>query len=313
MNLKQLDLSLLIIFDTLLKERNVSAAANKLATSQPTISYALKKLRYALEDELFIRSGGEMVPTPRALELESPIQKLIEILDTEVLGKESFDPATFKKTFVINTTDIGEIFFIPPLLNRLQKLAPHVQIECVCLESRTLIKAMGAGEVDLAIGYLPDIGGTNLYVQGLFEHPFVCLAREDHPLIGAHPLTLSAYTNARHIALVGEGHSQKKFEAMIEYAGISRQIAFRSQHFMNIPFIVRDSDLIATVPKVIAFAHQHFPGIKAYPPPFDLPAVPVKQYWHQRHHKTPAQIWFRHMVAELFLDQDPTTDVDLLS
>lgn len=110
---------------------------------------------------------------------------------------------------------------------------------------------------------------------------FVCLLREEHPLL-AGGLSQQGYSCVQHIGLVGEGHGQRKFEERILKSGVARHIVFRSRHFMNIPFIVRDTDLIATVPKVIAVAFIGTPGLRAVAPPFAIPPIPIRQYWSER-------------------------------
>lgn len=310
MNYRGFDLNLLMVLDALLKERNATLVGQKLGVSQPTVSCALKKLREAFGDALFVRTAAGMVPTAKALDLADPVARVIAILQSEIFNAQDFDPATSHRTFVINTTDIGEMVFLPPLLKRLGTFAPYAKVECVCLEPDELAVAMNAGRIDLAIGYLPELDGGGIFVQSLFEHPFVCLARADHPHIGAS-LTLEQYKDAHHIELVGSGHSQQKFEAIIKKQGVARQIAFRSQHFMNIPFLVRDSDLIATVPKVIATAFAQVPGLKALRPPFDIPPIPIKQYWHQVNKNDFAQIWLRKTISDLFLGNDPTARFDI--
>jgi DNA-binding transcriptional LysR family regulator len=307
MNFREIDLNLLLVMEAMLKEHNVTSVARKLSISQPTVSLSLKKLREIFSDELFVRTAAGMQPTPKAMELGDPLRRMIDILNSEILNPPVFDPANSNRRFIINTTDIGEMVFMPPILKRLREFAPRASVECVCLGPNELARAMSEGEIDLAIGYLPELGGGSFYVQSLFEHPFVCLVRDVHPNFHGG-ITLKQYRDAQHIALVGEGHSQKKFETMIRKSGIDRQIAFRSQHFMNIPFIVRDSDLVATVPKVIAVAFVHLSGLQALWPPFPVPAIPIKQYWHQRMNNDAAQIWLRKTVSELFLNRDPTTD-----
>ncbi|MBR0824033.1 LysR family transcriptional regulator [Bradyrhizobium manausense] len=304
-DLRNLDLNVLLVLDGLLRDNNLSSVARKLSISQPTASYSLRKLRDIFDDELFVRTGGRMQPTAKAHALRAPLGRVIDILRNELLNQPAFDPASSRRVFVINTTDIGEMVFLPSILRLLREFAPHASVKCVCLEPLELNEAMNDGKVDLAIGYLPELTGGAIRVQSFFDHPFVCLVRDDHPTIGKK-LTLRQYAEARHIGLVGEGHSQKKFETMIKKAGIGRNIAFRSQHFMNIPFIVRDSDLVATVPKVIAVAFENLPGLRALWPPFAIPRIPIKQYWHQKVANDPAQIWLRKTTGKLFLNNDPT-------
>lgn len=307
MNYREIDLNLLLVLDAMMKEQSVTAVSRKLSISQPTVSFSLKKLRETLADELFVRTGSGMQPTPRALALAGPIDQIIRIVQDEILHPPAFDPSLSDRRFVINATDIGEMVFLPPLLKALREFAPHASIESVCLDPHDLSQALCDGAVDLAIGYMPELTGSGLYTQLLFEHPFVCLASDAHPLL-KNGITLEQYAGAKHISLVGEGHSQRKFEAMIEASGIKRRIVLRSQNFMNIPFIVRDSDLLATVPKVIAAAFAHMQGLAAFWPPFELPAVPIRQYWHQRMHNDAAQVWLRQTVSNLFLSNDPTAE-----
>jgi DNA-binding transcriptional LysR family regulator len=307
MNYREIDLNLLLVLDAMMKEQSVTAVSRKLSISQPTVSFSLKKLREILGDELFVRTGSGMQPTPRAVALAGPVGQVIRIVQDEILNPPEFDPSVSDRRFVINATDIGEMVFMPPLLGALREFAPKASIEAVCLDPHDLAQALSDGMVDLAIGYMPELTGSNLYTQLLFEHPFVCLASDTHPLV-KNGINLEQYAGAKHISLVGEGHSQQKFEKMIEEAGIKRRIVLRSQNFMNIPFIVRDSELLATVPKVIAFAFAHMRGLAAFCPPFELPALPIRQYWHQRMHKDPAQVWLRQTVSKLFLNQDPTKD-----
>ncbi|HEU0223756.1 MAG TPA: LysR family transcriptional regulator, partial [Paracoccaceae bacterium] len=155
MNFREIDLNLLLVLDALLKERNVTAVARRLAISQPTVSFSLKKLREIFADELFVRTASGMQPTPLALELGAPLRRMLDILEGEILSPAEFDPATSSRSFIVNTTDIGEMVFLPPILQRLRAFAPKASVECICLEPRELARAMNEGEIDLAIGYLP--------------------------------------------------------------------------------------------------------------------------------------------------------------
>lgn len=301
-----LDLTQLVVFDAMVKLGSVTAVAQSLDVTQPNVSYALKKLRAVLKDDLFVRSANGMRPTAKAQELTAPIARMLAILYEEVLQPTEFSPAHSRRSFVINTTDIGEMVFLPPLLRRIRASAPHIAFECVCLESHTLVQAMRDGKVDLALGYLPDLTAKTVYAQSLFKHPFVCMLSAGNLALKDGGLSLESYSHAEHVALVGEGHGQRKFEDWITKTGIPRSIAVRSRHFMHIPFIVRDTDLIATIPKVIAVAFADIEGLLSVTPPFNIPPIPLKQYWCERQHRDPGHIWLRQIVAELFINKDPT-------
>ena len=309
-DIASVDLPQLVVFDALVKLGSVTAVAQSLNLTQPNVSYALKKLRVAFGDELFVRSAKGMRPTAKAQELIDPVTRMLAILYEEVLRPSHFSPAQSRRTFVINTTDIGEMVFLPPLLRRIREHSPHIAVECVCLETPALVQAMRDGDVDMAVGYLPDLTIKGIYTQGLFRHPFVCMLREGHPAL-RDGLSPESYAASEHIALVGEGHGQRKFEDWISKAGIQRHIAFRSRHFMHIPFIVRDTDLIATVPKVIAVSFMATQNLRAMKPPFNIPSIPIKQYWSERQHRDGGHVWLRRIVGELFVNQDPTVGIAL--
>lgn len=189
-----------------------------------------------------------------------------------------------------------------------REFAPKVSIECVCLDAQVLLDAMRSGKVDLAMGYFPELNAQTLHVQTLVKHPFVCMARDGHPLT-RQGLTAQSYATAEHISLVGDGHAQRRFEERITRAGIERRIKLTTRNMMSIPFLVRDSDLIATVPKMLAYVCGEVRGFQIFPPPVAIDPIPISQYWTDRQHNDPAHVWLRRKLAELLLDQDPTKGV----
>ncbi|MBT0960683.1 LysR family transcriptional regulator [Denitromonas iodatirespirans] len=303
----KLDLDLLHIFDAMLRDQSVTLAAERLNTSQPTVSYGLKKLRETLGDELFVRTVRGMEPTPKALALAGPVRQMLHILERDFLNPPGFDPKSSERVFTINTTDIGEIAFLPHLMTRLRETAPMVSIKSVCLPTRELAQALADGVVDLAIGYQPDLPEGNIFVQRLFEHPFVCLVRDGHPHIRTG-LTLEQYTAAEHMAVLAEGHHQKHIEALINKSVPKRRVTLWTQLCVNAAFIVRDTDVVATVPRAIGFIFAQWMKLRVFPPPLRIPEVPINQYWHSKFNRDPALVWLRRTLAELFIANDPTVD-----
>ncbi|MQW87697.1 LysR family transcriptional regulator [Sinorhizobium saheli] len=312
MDFRSIDLNLLLVLDAMFRLRSATHVARELMISQPTVSFSLRKLREYYNDELFIRTANGMQPTPRMSELADPVARMISLLNKEILKTQTFDPARSGRCFVVNMSDIGEIAFGPKLLERLRAFAPGTRIEIKTLGPDALTEALSLHKVDLAIGYEPELAGANIMVQSLFEHPFVCLVRAEHPAIQTE-LTFDLYRNADHIALVGEGHAQKHFEMMIRKTGIERKIAFQTPYFMNVPFLIRETDLVATVPKAIPYMFREMGGLRVFEPPIELPLIPVKQYWHRSLQNDPAQIWLRRTVGELFLNRDPSLSLPLNS
>lgn len=306
MKLRDVDINLLLVLDALLKDRNAKLSAERLGVSQPTISQALAKLRIVFDDPLFLRLRHGLEPTFLALSLAEPLERMLNILQHDILRPQEFNPKSSDRTFVINTTDIGEMVFVPPLLAALRTYAPRASIQSVSLSARELCEALSSGEVDLAIGYMPDLAGAGIMVQRLFLHPFVCLYSSANMALDAG-LTREAFIAADHVALVGVGHDQEKFESVVTRSAPGRRIAFRSQHFMNIPFIIRDSRLVATVPKVIAVAFADLKGLKAALCPIPMPPIPISQYWHNKAMNDAGLKWLRKTIAGLYLNNDPTS------
>jgi DNA-binding transcriptional LysR family regulator len=305
LHIGDLDLDLLIVFETMMEVRSVTAVSELLSMNQPNVSYALKRLRGFFGDELFIRTARGMQPTARALALQMPVQRMMEILRSEVLSPVEFRPQDSRRTFVINMTDIGELAFLPPLLKHFETCAPHVSVQPICLGAQNLLDAFRDGRVDLALGYVPELTARTVYVQSLLQHPFVCLARAGHPL-ATSGLTVSDFASAEHIGMMGEGHAQRQFEEKIDKLVGTRRIKFRTSNFMSVPFIVRDTDLIATVPKIMAIACADMPGLRVFKPPFDLDPIPISQYWTEQQHNDPGQIWLRRTIFEMARDSDVT-------
>lgn len=310
MDFRSLDLNLLLVLDAMFRLRNTTHVARELAVSQPTVSLSIKKLRDFFGDELFVRNAFGMQPTQRMTELAEPVARMVSLLRDEIMAPAGFDPASSGRRFVINVADVGELAVVPGLMSKLRDYAPNASVETVTLRPDDLQHALNERKVDLAIGYLPELGSAGIMVQSLFDHPFVCLVREGHPTI-RDKLTLELYRDASHIALVGEGHSQKYFEAMIRKAGIERRIVFQSLYMTNVPFVVRDSDLVATVPRAIPFVFQELKGLRTIRPPVELPKIPIKQYWHRNMQNDAGHRWLRQTIGDMLIDADPTWNIPI--
>lgn len=304
MDLRRLDLNLLLVFDALMLEGGVTAAARRLKLSQPTVSVALAKLRTALNDELFIRSGGAMRPTARALRLHDPVRRIIETVVEEILPAEQFDPAAARRPFTFCLSDVGEMVFLPPIMQGLRETAPHAPVVSVSLRPAELRAALEAGQVDLAIGYFPDLEG-GIFQQALFEHAFVCLARHDHPRI-AGKLTLETFMALDHLVVSAEGRSQEIFERVMLTRGDSRRVALRTPHFLSAPLIVGETDVITIVPKAVGLAWAARGSLRILEPPLPIPPIPLKQFWHRRFHDDARLSWLRSFIAERFVGRDPS-------
>ena len=290
----------------------MAAAARVLGMSQPGVSNALRRLRTTYDDPLFVRSPKGMQATPRALPLIHAAREILALHKTKMLGRVEFAPQTAQTEFRFAMSDVGEMVFLPRIIERLRVHAPNATVRSVAVRASDLASALEEDRLDLAIGYFPDLKGSNVFQQKLFSHGFVCLVRANHPQIGDR-LTRKQFLQMGHAAVHAEGRSQEVFEQYLRRAKITRRVVVQVPHFMSIPYVIASSDLIVTVPLAVgtafAAAVSH---LKLVSPPFDVPRFDLRQHWHRRVHKDARNRWLRAQIAALFNDEtDEWRDVQI--
>ena len=298
MDLRQFDLNLLVVFNQLLQDRRVSSTADKLGLSQPAVSHALKRLRLLLKDELFIRTSRGMDPTPYALHLGEHIGQALASLQNALSQRDSFDPSTSERTFTLSLTDIGEIYFMPTLMEKLSLVAPHIKISTLRNTSGSLSEDMASGNVDLAVGLLPSLT-TGFFQRRLFKQRYVCMFRQGHP--SAHnPISLAQYKALSHVGVTSANTGHSEIDDWMTRKGIARDIHLHVPHFVAVGHILQSSDLIATVPERFAQKCQHPFQLEISPLPFKLPDIAISLFWHAKYNREPANLWLRQQIVDLF-------------
>lgn len=300
LDILDLDLKLLVAFEAVLTQRNVTAAAESIGLSQPAMSTCLGKLRKVLNDPLFVRTSRGMEPTPFALELADPIRHALHLIRQTLSRDKHFDAATSTRTFRVIMTDIGERVFLPALLQRLSDVAPGVNLRTVQLPVKEMREALESGEMDLAVGFIPDLA-AGYYQQRLYNRSYVCVTRSDHPEIG-DTLSLKQYLAASHAIVSAPGTGHDVVERVLADKGYTRRIALQVTHFLAIPLIVANTDLVVTIPTMLAESYLPTSNIKLLTPPLKMPIYAIKQYWHERFHDDAANRWLRESFCELFRD-----------
>jgi DNA-binding transcriptional LysR family regulator len=300
---EKLNLNLLPIAFALYDERSVSGAAKALGMSQPAVSMALRKLRTHFNDPLFIRTVRGVQPTPRAHALVKASRSLVTRLQEDLLSEHTFDAARSSRAFSFALSDVGEIVFLPRLIERLRAAAQHCAIRSVSMPPQQIARGLESGEIDLAVGYFPDLVQNNFFQQRLFTHRFACFMRADHPRY-AERLSLKAFLEIEHAVVHPEGRSHELFEKLLERKRIRRKIAVHTPHFLSIPIILSRSDLMATVPHALAlyFARLAPQQFAVAMPPFEVGNFDVRQHWHRKFHNDARSRWLRQQVAQLFND-----------
>ena len=302
MDLRAVDLNLLVVFAALAEKRSVTRAAETLGLSQPATSAALARLRTLLDDPLFVKAGLEMRPTPRAAQLVAPVRRVLDMVKEEVLQARAFDPATTERSFTVLTPDIGEINFLPRVLAHLAAAAPQANLKALSMPPLAAADALESGAADLAVGYFPDLHKPGFFQQRLFRNEHVCIVRRDHPTIGK-TLSLRQFLAASHAVVRPDGR-EHVFERFLQDKGLKRRVRLEVSHFMSLLPIVSSSDLLATVPRDMAHVCVRHADIRMLETPMKSPVIDVHQFWHRRAHKDMAHAWFRGVVHGLFGERE---------
>ena len=297
-NINRLDLNLLTVFDAVMRRRSVSRAAADLGLTQSTVSNALRRLREALGDPLFLRESHGVTPTAFADELAPHVETALAALQDGLDRSRRFDPVTAERRFNVIMTDIAEAVILPRLLDLCRATAPGVSLRAMNLAIDETAAALRSGEADLAIGFLPDFAGR-FYQRFLFDTPYVCIAAADNP-IARGPLTLKKFAAARHAVAEAQGTGHSVVQQVLEKRGIRLRVGALVPHFLSIPYVVAASDLIATVPRGFGVAMHAPSALKMMPHPVELPNVDIRLLWHERFQRDPANRWLRERLVEVF-------------
>ena len=299
----ELDLNLLYVLVALDERRSVSGAARKLHRSQPGVSVALGRLRDFFGDPLFVRSGNGMQPTPRATTLIESARAVLARIGSDIVAEPPFDPSRSSRAVTLVLSDVGEVVLLPTLIKRLRELMPDAMVRSVTLPPTEVALQLESGEVDLAIGYFPDLKKHSFYQQALYTDTFASLIRSDHRM-QADRLSIREYLQLEHAVVRAESRTEEVIESYLARRKIRRQVVLSTPHFASAPIIVAQSDLIVTIPEPLArYFSSIAAGVRVVHLPFEPPRIAIKQFWHRKFHHDARSRWLRALVCELFQEQ----------
>jgi DNA-binding transcriptional LysR family regulator len=289
-NLRALDLNLLVVFDAIARERSVTRAADRVGLSQPAASNALTRLRGHLRDELFLRGPDGLRPTPRAAELAPRIRAILAELE-QALEAPVFDPASSARVFTVAAVDYFSVVVAPPLLAILGAEAPGVRVVVTPSVGRSL-EALDHGEIDFAaasFGDAPERFGR----LALVEDDYAVMVRAGHPLAEG-PVTLPRYAAQRHLLVSPRGDPRGFVDDALARSGLTRHVAMVINHFAAAPPIVAESDLVLTAPSLVL---RRLAGPRLALRECPVPAPPAFRsldlVWRDRLGRSPAHDWMR--------------------
>jgi DNA-binding transcriptional LysR family regulator len=300
-DLRTLDLNLLVALDALLAERNVTRAAARLHLSQSATSAALARLREAFGDPLLLRTSGGMLPTLRGASLAAPVRQVLAEIERMVSTASSFDPRTAAETFRIAASDYVEFAILPQLVDHLEVHAPSCRLAVRAMDFTTVGQQLEAGEVDLAVLALqnapPDLRSRPLYTER-----FVCVVRRDHPAAAraapAGRMPLETFCALDHVLVSPRGAAfTAQTDEGLAAIGRRRNVRLAVPHFLLVPEILARTDMIAVLPERLARGYASRLAVMELP--IDIPAFSIAAVWHERSHRGPPQAWLREALANL--------------
>ena len=289
------DLNLLITLDVLLREGSVARAAKCLRLSPSAMSRALARLRETTGDPLLVRAGRGLVPTPRALELRERVSHLVQEAEAVLRPAQVLDPARLQRTFTLRNTDGFVETFAAALLARIAAEAPNVRLRFVqkADKASTLLRE---GRVDLETGVVDDSTDPTLHSRILFHDHWIGVVREGHPL-SAGKVSAKRFASGQHILVSRRGRSSGPVDEALLACGLTRDIVTSFGGFSAALTLVRESDLIATVPE--RHTSKLRTGLHSFELPLKMPQISVSMLWHPRMDADPAHRWLRDCVREV--------------
>jgi DNA-binding transcriptional LysR family regulator len=302
MKLRDVDLNLLLAFDSLMRERHVTRAAERLDVSQSSMSVSLAKLRDLLGDEVLMRAGGTLAPTVLALAVWPRVQHAVRAVDEAFKRVTTFDPSIATDTFRIIVIDYIDFMLMPAVMGVIRQQAPNVRIDIMQPNPHHFGEMLATGELDLAITYFPD-PPEFLKTRRLFTDRFIGVCATKHSLL-AEPLTVAAFCALPHVTI--EPDSAQIYNVQIEAAlaphGCKRNVRMIKPNFLALPSVVAASDLVSCIPVRLARRMTGMAQVALFDLPMDLLPFEVRMLWHPRTVNSPAHEWLRGVVLDCARD-----------
>lgn len=313
MNFASLDLNLLRVFDAMMLELSTVKAGERIGLSQPAVSSALSRLRHALGDELFVRDGNRMLPTARAVELQSVVREALARVEDALSAAVTFDPVSSAQSFMMVGSDYFSTLLMPQLAARLSPLAPSATFQMIDAPSSGAFALLSEGRADLVVDRKLETPEW-IASRRLFNSWLVCVTRRGQPLLAAAGVArgaripLDVFCAAPHVLRSADGTKAGTIEPALARLGMQRRVVMTVPHFQAVALAVSGSDLIGSLPVRFARLVADQLGLDVYMPPFESPSMEVTMYWHRRMDRDAASLWLRGHVADI-LDFDDEEDV----
>jgi DNA-binding transcriptional LysR family regulator len=296
MNLRNVDLNLLVILDALLAERNVSRAAERIGLSQSAMSAALARLRDLFQDPLLIRVGRDLALTRNAEELIVPIRDALGRIEQTLVQRPGFDPRVDERTFSISASDYAGLVLLTPLMREITNEAPNVTVHLLP-RSRDAVRVVQTNQADLVIEPVELFGATNFPSCRLMSDRWLCAFDANNPHIKGDSITQDQFMQLPHLVYgLGQDRQPNLADQHLSRIGIERRIEVTVESFLLAPFLIQGTPLITLVLERAAKGLVDKANIRTVEPPFDVPDIHEAMYWHPRHTTDHGHRWLRERL-----------------
>lgn len=295
--LSSLDMNLLVALDVLLAERHVTRAAKRLGISQSAMSQSLQRLRETLDDPLLVRSGGQMVATPRAQALAGPLKAALRALERVINSQEVFSPAQMERSFSFSCLDTYAVSILPRLLSNMAEAGPHLSLEVTPMRVDRVFEQLRSGDLELALigpWAVPD----DICVKPLIDEHLVSMVRHDHPIV-SDP-SPEAFVRWPHVVFRLSDRGDTAVDRALARVGLKRRVVGATPYFLSAPALVVESDLIVNVPYNAAKAFAARWPVALFEPPLDIRlAYTVSMAWPTYLDADPGHLWLRGLIEQI--------------
>jgi DNA-binding transcriptional LysR family regulator len=296
MNLRGIDLNLLVVFISLMEEGRVSRAADRIGMSQPAVSHALNRLRAYFNDPLFVRTPEGMKPTAKALEIAPQLQDALGQIDSILERMESFKPNEAHKAFTIGMSDYSGFVLLPRLLRTFQEQSPGSVLRVRAINRTTGPILLENAEIDLAIGIPAD--AVSLRRVELFSERWVAICCNSGPYADT-TFTTETYAAAPHLNVSTHGEMTHHLDTAFSEMGLTRHVVASISHFLLAPLVIRKSGMVATVAERLALESVASGGLTMKELPFLDVDFRIEMLWHQNAHRSISNRWLRELVVHI--------------